>query len=54
MFTRADKGNITVTMDTKDYIERMSSLLSDNDTYVPVDKNPIKKITDNLWTLLKR
>lgn len=53
-FTRADKGNVTVAMNRDDYIDKMSALLSNNNTYKTIDKDPIKKVTSDLRTLLKR
>jgi len=54
MFTRADKGNITVAMNTIDYNEKMNKILIDKQTYTKIDKDPIKGITNDLKILLKR
>ena len=40
MFTHADKGNLTVCMDTKEYIMKMENLLNDQNTYVKIKINP--------------
>ncbi|XP_045501401.1 uncharacterized protein LOC123698697 [Colias croceus] len=40
---RADKGNATVIMDTSDYNNKMSEILSDENTYKKVDKDPTNK-----------
>lgn len=44
LFTRADKGNITVAMDQSSYFDRMHELLNVSDTYLIVQRNPINKI----------
>lgn len=54
LFTRADKGNVTVAMDRNDYLSKMSMLLADNNTYTIVNKNPIRKLIGNLHNLLVR
>lgn len=52
-FTRADKGNITVALDKDKYIREMELTLSDEDTYVTINKNPIKKVENILNSLLR-
>ena len=54
LFTRADKGNITITLDKHDYITKLEGMLSDGSTYETVDKDLSKKITNELRTLLAR
>jgi hypothetical protein len=54
IFTKADKGNITVAMDRNGYIFEMNKTLSDEDTYVKVEKNPVRKIESSLTDTLKR
>ncbi|XP_039313958.1 uncharacterized protein LOC113005816 [Solenopsis invicta] len=54
IFTRADKGNITVAMDRLDYINNMEQLLHDKETYSIIKNNPIKKVEKDLNTTLKR
>ena len=54
IFTRADKGNITVAMDRVDYINKMEKLLKDKETYSIVKNNPIKKVEKDLNTIIKR
>lgn len=54
LFTRADKGNVTVAMNKKDYITKMEELPSDKNTYIINKKDPTKQITGELRTLLKR
>jgi len=53
IFTRADKGNITVAMNKTDYIKRMEVLLNDKMTYSIVKKNPIQSIERQLNNILK-
>jgi len=54
MFTRADKGNITVAMDKEDYKGKMNLLLTDTKIYVMVEKDPTRKIIESLKILLLR
>ena len=53
----ADKGNITVIMDRKDYDVNIYNLLSEGITYRKIKKNPTtqteKKITESLKDLCK-
>jgi len=53
IFTRADKGNITVALDKITYFNKVEELLSDRDTYSMMTKNPIKSIENNLNKILK-
>lgn len=50
--TRADKGNVTVIMDKLSYLEKISSLLDDEDTYSTLSKNPTESIQRKLNDLL--
>ena len=43
IFTRADKGNVTIALDKLDYIKRVEELLHDESTYTIINENPIKK-----------
>jgi len=52
--TKADKGNVTVSLDRTDYLNKMHDLLSDRETYVAVNCDPTKKITAQLKDLLQR
>jgi len=54
IFTRADKGNITVAMDQTFYFSKVEELLKDVSTYTVVKKNPIKSIENNLNNMLKK
>lgn len=40
---KADKGNCTVVLNTQDYDNKMSELLSDTETYTEIKNNPVKK-----------
>jgi len=52
ILTRADKGNITVALDRNNYINKINEMLSDNNTYMKVKKDPTKRIIDNLRRIL--
>jgi len=54
LVTRADKGNVTVLMNRADYNIKMEQLLSDNNTYEIVKKDPTKVITRELRSLLTK
>jgi len=53
MFTKADKGNITVALDKEHYIKEINESLKDVNTYMIVQKNPIKSIEKELNNFLK-
>ncbi|XP_045491134.1 uncharacterized protein LOC123691008 [Colias croceus] len=44
---RADKGNATFIMDTSYYNNKLSEILSDENTYKKVDKDPTNKVMTN-------
>jgi len=44
IFTRADKGNITVALDKSSYIKKIEELLKNDNTYTVVKRNPAKSI----------
>jgi len=46
--TKADKGQITVTMDKATYIDQMTKSLDDVNIYRRIKKNPLRKITTKL------
>ncbi|XP_018347291.1 PREDICTED: uncharacterized protein LOC108751554 [Trachymyrmex septentrionalis] len=54
VFTRADKGNVTVAIDRDAYKDQMITLLGDSDTYVQINKDPTKKLTTALRSMLTR
>jgi len=53
IFTRADKGNVTVALERQDYIIAMEKLLHDKNTYTIIKKNPIKNVERNLNSIIK-
>jgi len=53
IFTKADKGNITVALDKGHYISEIKDLLKDTNTYMMVKKNPIKSMERDLNNFLK-
>jgi len=54
IFTKADKGNITVAMDKNFYLKKMEDILRDVNIYTVVKRNPAKTIEDNLNNKLKK
>jgi len=53
LFTREDKGNVTVALNRNFYIGKMVKLLSDTDTYTKIKKNHLKNIEKTLNSSLK-
>jgi hypothetical protein len=51
--TNADKGQVTVVMDKSTYLEKMTDLLSDSDTYKILKKDPLNRITNKFSDLIK-
>ncbi|KYN07871.1 hypothetical protein ALC62_01155 [Cyphomyrmex costatus] len=54
LITNADKGNVTVFLDRNTYLSKMEDILSDRDTYEIIDRDPTKKLTQDLRALLVR
>lgn len=54
IFTRADKGNVTVALDREIYLKKMTDMFSDESTYLILSKNPIRKMINGLHELLVR
>ncbi|XP_018368506.1 PREDICTED: uncharacterized protein LOC108764666, partial [Trachymyrmex cornetzi] len=54
IYTRADKGNATVAMSRETYINKMKTMLNDIDTYILIKKDPVRKLTTAVRTLLTR
>nr|XP_050041095.1 uncharacterized protein LOC126538259 [Dermacentor andersoni] len=50
----ADKGNAIVLLDRSDYNEKMKDLLSDEDTYVAIQKDPTVNLQTRLQKLLSK
>jgi len=54
LFTKADKGNVTVALDKNDYLLKIGQMLNDTDTYIKIDtKNQSKKIENKLNECLR-
>ena len=54
IFTKADKGNVTVAIERTEYVNKMEAMLSDTNTYVVVKKDPRRKIISSLHEFLAR
>jgi len=52
LFTKADKGNATVAMDLNEYNNKMTEILSDLNTYTKVKRDPIKKLSNQVRSVL--
>jgi len=53
IFTKADKGNITVALEKTYYIDSVNTMLKDSTTYEIIEKNPVKKVEQKLNSILK-
>ena len=53
LFTRADKGNVTVCLNKSDFQTKILELLSDTNTYQTVNKNPLDSLQRNASKILK-
>ncbi|XP_077255641.1 uncharacterized protein LOC143893802 [Temnothorax americanus] len=54
ILTRADKGNVTVALDKDKYVESIEEILRDTDTYIRINKDPTRKLTNSIRDLLTR
>jgi len=58
IFTRADKGNITVALNKYNYIKEMEDALGDTNIYIPINKDPTtsleKKVNDFIKNWYKK
>lgn len=54
IYTRADKGNITVALNKDSYIRNIEDMLKDESIYTIIKKNPATKIEKNLNNMLKK
>jgi len=54
LITNADKGSVTVVLDKDAYVSKMKEILSDINTCEIVNKDLIKKLTQDLHKLLVR
>lgn len=52
LFTRADKGNVTVAIDIDSYMDKMLQHFNDRTTYQIVDHDPTRKLITDLRTIL--
>ena len=53
-FTNADKGNLTVCLKKSTYDTKMTDLLSNTSTYIPITRNPFKNLQSSTSNILKR
>jgi len=51
--TKADKGQVTVVMYRSVYVDKMTQMLEDTETYKPVKTNPLSKMNSKLNNLIK-
>jgi len=54
IYTRADKGSVTVALDKKEYICKVEDMLKDTETYIEIKKDPTKKLTKDTREILTR
>jgi len=54
IFTKADKGNMTVALERTYYTENVNLMLKDSTTYEIINKNPVKSVELKLNNILKR
>ncbi|KYQ48744.1 hypothetical protein ALC60_12250, partial [Trachymyrmex zeteki] len=52
LIRNTDKGNATVVLDKDVYVSKMEEILSDTNTYQLINKDPIKKLIQDLRVLL--
>jgi len=52
IFTKADKGNITVALNKVKYISEIMTMLNETETYITIIKNPINTLTRRTRELL--
>jgi len=51
LFTRADKGNVTVILQKNDYTNRIENMLSEDNTYISLNKDPLNKLMTDIRAL---
>lgn len=54
LLIRADKGNITVVIESERYNNQMNELLNDRYTYAIQEKNPMKRLESVVNDMAKR
>jgi len=52
LFTKSAKGNITIAINRSEYYRKMEEMLSDTNTYLRISRDPTKKLTTDLRSLL--
>jgi len=52
LVTRADKGNVTVALNYKEYFSKMEELLSDKTTYEVINHDPLKRMINSLVSII--
>ena len=52
-FAQSDKGNVTVCLEKAEYIRKINELLSDNNVYKEIKENPLKKLQNDVYKILK-
>ena len=52
--TKADKANSIVLINKNQYLEKMNLLLSDLETYIPLNKNPVEKLNNDFNSNLRK
>jgi len=52
IFTRADKGNVTVALDKNDYYIKIEEILKDTETYTIISKDPTNRLTKDIREIL--
>jgi len=52
LFTKSDKENVTITINKSEYDRKMEEMLSDINTYLRISRDPTKKLTTDLRSLL--
>ena len=53
-FINADKSNLTVCLKKSTYNTKMTDLLSNTSIYIPITRNPFKKLQSSTSNILKR
>ncbi|XP_018361974.1 PREDICTED: uncharacterized protein LOC108760480 [Trachymyrmex cornetzi] len=54
LFTRADKGNVTVAIEQTEYKQKMLNMLEDSNTYTVMNRDPTRKLTESVRMLLTK
>jgi len=54
IFTRTNKGNITIALEKTEYVNTIEQLLNDTETYDKINKDPTKKLTSEIREILTK